>query len=168
MRALAFASLLLGLGGCAYDFQSICLEGEVCDPDSLPVPPTAEPMIGQVAACRVLLGTCPGSSAPMACHFVISGGAVDEAPECRGAAGSASRDQSCSDTMGCAVGLTCVRPSTAEPGICRDLCTTLDDCTSSTRSNQSLICDRSRLIANLGGVPIYACAPVNDDPRTSR
>jgi len=165
MRACVLAALLLGLSGCAYDFDSICVEGEICDPDSLALPPTSEPMVGQVAACSILLGTCSGTSSPTACHFVISGESVDATPQCTAAAGSATRDRPCSDMMGCGLGLTCVRPAVGAPGVCRDLCTTLADCASSSSSGTGLTCDRSRRVATLGGVPVYACAPVDTSSR---
>ena len=161
--ALATLALALGaLGGCAYDFDSICREGEVCDPDSIPLPRTGEPGIPHVAACRMLLGTCVGTAAPTACHFVITGGNVDSEPVCIAAPGSAGRDRVCSDAMGCAIGLTCVRPAAGANGVCRDLCTTAGDCTRSTRDNEGVTCDRSRRIATIGEVGIYACAPVAD------
>lgn len=164
---LALAALALGLNACAYDFDAICREDEICDPDSLALPRVGEPAIPHVAACQMLLGTCTGVSTSTACDFTITGDNVDAEPECRTVSGSVSRDRPCSETMGCSRGLTCVRPAAGAPGLCRDLCTTAMECMASS-SGDPLTCDRSRRIATIGGVPLFACAPVTNTPERSR
>ena len=166
---VAFSQLVaitaaLGLTQCAYDFDAICVEGEICEPTSLTRPVVGEPAIPHIAACQMLLGTCTGTSTSTACQFVISGNSVDAEPQCTTATGSVMRDRLCSDAMPCGRGLTCVRPAVGTTGLCRDLCTTLADCTPATGGGQTMTCDRSRQLATIGGVPIYACAPVNIIP----
>ena len=158
-NAVAIAAAAL-LTHCAYDFDSICVEGEVCDPRTLRAPAVGEPNVGQIAACRMLAGTCLGTSTRTACKFVISGNSVDAEPECTTNVGSVTRDRPCSDTMECGIGLTCVRPSVGVGGLCRDLCTTLVDCTPTILSGRSTTCDRSRPVATIGGVTLYACVTV--------
>ena len=164
-NAIAIAAATL-LTHCAYDFDSICVEGEVCDPAALTRPSVGEPAIEHVAACRMLQGTCIGTSTPTACKFVISGNSVDTEPQCTTDVGSVTRDGPCSDAMECGIGLTCVRPSVGANGLCRDLCTTLGDCTLTTRTGETTTCDRSRTIATIGGVNLYACISVATDVNT--
>ncbi len=160
LNTVAIIAAML-LTHCAYDFDSICVDGQVCDPASLIAPRVGEPDIQHVDACQLLLGTCLGTSSTTACKFVITGDSVDAEPECTTAFGSQRRDQPCSDTMECSSGLTCVRPSAGVNGLCRDLCTTLADCTPTTASGQTMTCDRSRSVATIGDVVLYACAPVS-------
>jgi len=158
LRSAPFAAALAALfvGGCAYDFDSICRQGEVCDPVSIEPPPTREPNVGQVPGCGIYSGTCGDEGSSTACSFRVTGNAVDAPPECRSSSGSTNEGNVCESASFCSLGLSCWRPSAEATATCVDLCQTVADCRGVSRT-----CDRSTPITTLDGVPIYRCVEVN-------
>jgi hypothetical protein len=146
-----------GLAGCAFDFDSVCREGEVCEPVDLPLPPDREPNVGQVPGCGIFSGTCGEETSRTACSFRITGDAVDAPPECRASSGSTNENGICDSASFCSFGLTCWRPSVDATATCIDLCRTVADCRGVERT-----CDRSAPVATLDGVPVYRCVQVSD------
>jgi len=163
MRALgvrparvAASMALLVVGACSYDFDSICRQGEVCEPVTIEPPPTREPRLGQVPGCSIYGGTCGDDGSSMACSFRITGNAVDAPPECRSSSGSTNEGGLCESASFGPLGLSCWRPSAAATATCVDLCQTVADCRGVSKT-----CDRSTPITTLDGVPVYRCVEVN-------
>jgi hypothetical protein len=152
LAANLVALAALGLSACGYGFDSVCREGEVCDPIEVDPPVTAEPNVGQGPTCSLLSAQCGELELHQACSFRITGNSVDAPPECRSSSGSSYDGQLCMDASFCSLGLTCYRPSADVDGVCVDLCQTVADCQGTSRT-----CDRSAPITTLGGVPIYRC-----------
>ncbi len=155
MRIGIAALAALALGACGYDFDSVCRQGEVCEPVDVPPPPSREPNVGQVPGCGILSGTCGDSSSTATCSFRITGDAVDAPPECRSSSGSSNEGGVCESASFCGVGLACFRPTADATGTCVDLCLTVADCRGVSKT-----CDRSTPITTLDGVPLYRCVEV--------
>jgi hypothetical protein len=147
---LALASLCVG--GCSFDFDSVCRTGEVCGEIAIEPPPAGEPNVGQGPTCSLVRARCGPDELNQACAFRITGNAVDAPPECRSSFGSSGDGSSCTDATFCQLGLSCYRPTADANGVCVDLCQTVADCNGTSKT-----CDRSAPFATIGGVPMYRC-----------
>lgn len=147
---LALASLCMG--GCSFDFDSVCRTGEVCGEIAIEPPPAGEPNVGQGPTCSLVRARCGPDELNQACAFRITGNAVDAPPECRSSFGSSGDGSSCTDATFCQLGLSCYRPTADANGVCVDLCQTVADCNGTSKT-----CDRSAPFATIGGVPMYRC-----------
>jgi hypothetical protein len=147
---LALASLCVG--GCSFDFDSVCRPGEVGGARAREPPPAGEPNVGQGPTCSLVRARCGPDELNQACAFRITGNAVDAPPECRSSFGSSGDGSSCTDATFCQLGLSCYRPTADANGVCVDLCQTVADCNGTSKT-----CDRSAPFATIGGVPMYRC-----------